>query len=138
MNELGLQFRLYHQNDYPAVKQNLIEADQFDPIWDSKDNYNGIVNQGGAIILGLIDGMLVGSVCIVSYGSEASQFFRLNVKKEWRNKGIGTKLLHQAELIAQVLHYKITSLMCTKDKVDYYKKRGYDVLEEYVFMQKKS
>lgn len=137
MNEIGLQIRLYHPNDYIHVKQNLIESGQFDPIWDSSDNLNGIMNQGGAILLGLIDGIIVGSVCIVSYGTEASQLFRLNVKKEHRNKGIGTKLIQQAEIISKVLHYKMSSLCCKKDKVEYYRKRGYEVLGDYVFMEKK-
>jgi len=130
---MNIEFKLYKPQYYDAIKANLIDSGQFDELWDSKDNINGMDH----IVMAMLDNSVIGSVCIMKYGGVTAQLFRLNVRKEFRSKGIGTRLLIQAKYMAKLLGYKEIALLCKSDSQEYYEKRGFVRFGEYTWMEKK-
>lgn len=94
--------RNYQKTDYSSVKSLLQEAKLFDEVWDSKDNLAGMVDYDPqSILVAEKEKVVVGNIFIIPYGSKIAYLFRLAVKEEFRNKGIGSKLIKNAEEIAR-------------------------------------
>lgn len=97
-----LLIRKYKEGDYKQVEENLREAGLFDETWDSEKNVNGMVAKDpGSIIVAEEAEKVVGSVFLVYQGPKLVYLFRLVVKKEYRGKGIASKLIEKAYEIAK-------------------------------------
>jgi ribosomal protein S18 acetylase RimI-like enzyme len=91
-------FRYYKTIDYSQVKTILQEAGLFDEIWDSQENLSGMIAKDPkSIIIAVDKDEVVGSVYIVPFGTKSAHIYRLAVSKNYRNKGIGTKLIDFAQ-----------------------------------------
>lgn len=97
-----LKIRNYKSTDYKELAENLKEAGLFDEIWDSEENVSGMIKSNPeSVLVAEKDGKVVGSVFLVNQGPKLLYLFRLVVKKEYRGKGIATKLIEKAEGIAK-------------------------------------
>ena len=91
-------FRSYQPSDYDQVCQLLKEADLFAPTWESKENLDGIMQSNpNGIIVGVHNEEVIANIFSIPYGNKIMFFFRLAVKKDYRNQGIATKLLDYAQ-----------------------------------------
>ncbi|OGH23452.1 MAG: hypothetical protein A2629_00195 [Candidatus Levybacteria bacterium RIFCSPHIGHO2_01_FULL_41_15] len=139
---MQFQIRPYVESDYPFIKSILQEADMFDSLWDSKENFNSIIKKNPkSILVAVVDNKVIGNIIISPHGSEVSLLFRLAVRKDHRNKGVGTKLLEYAEDSACKSKAKEIGFFVDSKKKElqkYYFKRGYQTRKKpYIFMWKK-
>jgi len=138
---MDIEIRNYKQEDYPDIKAILEDVDFFDEFWDSEQNYFSMVkNSPHAIQVVLADKKVVGSIVLNSHGDEVTFFYRFAIKKEFRNKGIGSKLLEKVEKLAKERGAKSVAFYVNDSKEDlkeYYKRRGYQTSgKKYVCMWK--
>ncbi|MBI2026073.1 MAG: GNAT family N-acetyltransferase [Candidatus Levybacteria bacterium] len=109
------------------VKQILQESDLFDEIWDSKDNLRGMINKDSeSILIAEDNAKIIATIYLISFGSKIAFIFRLAVKKEYRNKGIATKLIKFAQDILSkrgVLEIGLLADASNKKLLDFYNKR---------------
>ncbi|MBI3984390.1 MAG: GNAT family N-acetyltransferase [Candidatus Levybacteria bacterium] len=93
-----MKIRGYKNSDYSSVKLILKQSDLYDEIWDSEENLKGMIDKNPESILVTEDNTkLIAVIYLISFGSKVSFIFRLAVKKEYRNKGIATKLVEFAK-----------------------------------------
>jgi ribosomal protein S18 acetylase RimI-like enzyme len=138
---MNLQIRNYKKADYAAIKQLLENNNMFDPIWDSEINYASLIKKNPkAIQVATIDNKVTGNIIINFHGSQVAFLFRLCVKKEFRNQGIGSKLLFRAEEIARACNTKEITFSVNTQKEHlpkFYGKRGYKTSgRHYIWMWK--
>jgi len=87
--------RNYIPSDYIKVKEILVEADLYVSTWDDEERLkNRIENKADSIIVAVIDEKVVGNVYLID--DVLPFIFRLAVKKEYRNHGIGKSLISEA------------------------------------------
>lgn len=137
-----LKIRSYLENDYPSVRKILKEAKMFDKTWDSKENYSGMIkNDNNSILVATQNDHVVGNIILVSpSGSTIAFLFRLAVKKEYRKKRIGSKLIYSAEAILKKNKVKEVGFFVDGKKEElhkYYKNHGYKTSgKQFLFMWK--
>lgn len=93
MNKVTI--RNYKIEDYNTVKEILEEGQLYDATWDNeKQLEKRITNKPDSILVSIVDSNVVGCVYIVD---DVFPFiFRLVVKKQYRERGIGTMLINEA------------------------------------------
>ncbi len=137
-----IRIRPYQKPDYSTVYKILRESEMgTDKTWDSESNYSSMIEDDKKRIIVAVDGdKVIGVIIITYFGAEVSWFFRLVVKKGYREHGVGSKLLKKAEKIAkrkgakEVGFYVNTS---KKELYEYYSKRGYKTSgRKYSYMWK--
>lgn len=124
-----VKIRFYKKTDYLAVKAILQEADLFDEVWDGEENLAGMK----LILVAEENKQIVGNIFIMPYGPKVAYLFRLAVKKEYRNQGVATRLLKEAEAIGKKRGFKEIALLVDKDNSDlhdFYYKREYKTSEK--------
>lgn len=125
---MGIKIRPYTDSDYPQVKRNLAAGGLFLENWDARENLAGKIQKNpDSILVAVLEKQIIGSVYIVEDGWSA-KIARLCVGKNYRNKGIGSKLLEAAEEILKGKGRKEIALYVDEDNLDlkdFYKKRGY-------------
>jgi ribosomal protein S18 acetylase RimI-like enzyme len=100
-NEM-IRIRKYLENDYRDVSMILKEAELFDPVWDSEENIQDMIQKDPeSVIVAVANNNVVGNLFIIYYGPKLQYLFRLAVKKEYRKKGIAMELLEYARKIAE-------------------------------------
>ena len=119
----------------------LQEADMFDPVWDSKNNLNSMIKKNPrSILVATANNEVIGNIIISSHGQKVSLLFRLAIRKDHRNKGVGTKLLEYAEDSSSKSKAKEIGFFVdfkNKELQKYYFKRGYQTRKKaYIFMWK--
>jgi len=139
---MKFQVRHYVKSDYSFIKSILQESGMFDPVWDSKKNLNSMIKKNPkSILVSIIDNKVIGSIIISSHGSEVGLLFRLAIKKDHGNKGVGSKLLEYAEDSVSKSNAKEIGFFVdfkNKELQEYYFKRGYQTRKKpYLFMWKK-
>src|ERR1700733_5734230 len=93
MNNVSI--RNYAKEDYPSLKQILIEGGLFDETWDSEKGLEKrIIEKPDSIIVAVMNGQVIGCVYLVD--DFFPFIFRLAVKKRFRRQGIGKKLVAEA------------------------------------------
>ena len=126
---MQIRIRTYQTTDYPTVKAILEEADMSDPTWDSENNYASMIQKDpSSVLVALVDNNIVGIIIIDFHGNELSFLYRLAVKKEYRKRGIGTKLLEEAEKIVKERGGKEVAFFVdanNEELQEYYAKKGY-------------
>jgi ribosomal protein S18 acetylase RimI-like enzyme len=119
----------YNDSMYEQLKDNLEHADLYDPDTDTRETLQKMIERDSKSILVAVDGgSVVGSVYLFEHRWE-SFIFRLAVKPEYRNQGIGSSLMREAEKILKDRDAKYVSLFIRIDDenrlVPYYQKLGY-------------
>ena len=138
MDAMNIKFRNYTEDDYENLKYNLVASQQFDDIWDSKKQFQGMIDQDLNSIILACDNKdrIIGSICVVQYGGETAQLFRLNVIEEFRQQGIGSMLLERAEIYAKERGFSEIALLAKSDKSNFYEKRGFEIFGDFTWMSK--
>lgn len=138
----SVSIRPYQDNDYSMVKKNLEDAKMFDEVWDSRENLASMVDKDSESVLVATDAEnLIGSVVISPYGDKVAYIFRLVVQDVYRGKGIGSKLLQEAEEIVKSRGVKEVALFIDStndDLKDYYQNRGYQTSNKQLITMWKS
>lgn len=123
-----IKIRSYRDSDYPKLKKNLINGGLFLENWDTRKNLaRKIQRNPNSILVATINKQIIGNVYIVEDGWSAT-ISRLCVREEHRNKGIGSKLLAEAEKILKEKGRKEIALYVDEENTDlknFYKKREY-------------
>lgn len=131
------KIRNYKKSDYLKVKNILLDADMFDEVWDSEENFSGMIKKDPESIIVAVDGNRIqGQLLIVPYGVTIHYLFRLAVKKEYRRKGIAESLINYAINIAKkrnVIEVGLYVNARNKKLQEYYKKRGFNVSKNQYF-----
>lgn len=136
-----VHIRSYKPSDYPAVKHILQEADMFNDSWDSEVNLaEMIAADAETVLVAEMDGVIVGSVYVIRFGSNVAYIFRLAVKKEQRDKGIGSKLLEEVQKRFSAKGFREFGMFVTANETklhEFYNKRGYHTSgRQFVYMWK--
>lgn len=122
-----VKIRSYKSTDYSLIKIMLQEADLYDDVWDSEENLIGMISEDSqSVLVGEDNDKIVAIVYLISFGSKVSFIFRLAVKKEYRNKGIATKLIKFAEEILLKRGVSEIGLFAdakNKELINFYNKR---------------
>jgi predicted N-acetyltransferase YhbS len=89
--------RPYKKRDYEEIKKILKEAKMFDKTWESQKNFSKMTEKDPeSVLVAVKNEKVVGNIFIFASGWE-SMIFRLAVQKKHRRKGIGKKLLEEAQ-----------------------------------------
>ncbi len=127
-NTLPVQIRPYLPQDYAQIKSILEEAGMFDPIWDKERNLNSKIERNpNSILVASADNNVIGNVYIVEDGWEGF-IFHLAVRQQYQGKGVGSKLIAEAEQLLRKKGVEEVALFVDSNKEDlfkYYTKRGY-------------
>lgn len=127
MNKIHI--RPYTTNDYISVRRNMEEGGLYYPEIDAEQKLNEkITRNPESILVAELNGAVIGSVFIVEDGW-APFFFRLAVAKDYRGKGVGSRLLEEVEcVLAEKGHQKVYCLVNDNDTElkTYYTKRGFE------------
>ncbi len=136
---VDIKIRPYILLDYPSVKQNLIEGNLFYENMDAEERLaEKIQRSPDSILVAVLDGRVVGNVLIIEDGW-GPFLFRLAVSQSFREKGIGTKLLEEAENKLKDKGYKEVHILVGENESElqeYYAKRGYKEGNLYRWMYK--
>ena len=131
--------RNYHDSDYEDVKHNLEEAKLYIPMWDNKENLKEkIRRKPDSIIIADEKGCAIGNLFLIEDGWSAF-IFHMAVRSDYRQRGIGQKLMSYAEDNLKKQGVKAVSLFVDEnlDKIqEFYKKQGYLSLDSFVGMYK--
>jgi len=132
------QIKVYQPKDYPQMQFILKEAGLYEEVMDNRTRINQKISRNpGSIIVAKYQNKLIGSIYIIE-DSWANLLFRLAVKKEFRNMGVGSQLLQRAEKYTSRMGYPMIGLLVEENEsklVDFYKKRGY-LITRYRLMYK--
>lgn len=136
-----IKIRSYRKIDYSAVKAILQEANLFNEVWDSEANLSGMIEKDPqSIIVAVNDKSVVGNVFIIRYGSKIAWLFRLAVKKNYRNQGIGSQLIKHVQKIAKKRGANEVGFYVDANNLDlqafYQKKRFKTSRKPYIYMWK--
>ena len=108
-----------------------VEGGSKDDTWlkiQAEIKTNKIKANPESILVAVKDGVIVGNVCIINYGSKLQYLFRLAVDKDYRNQGIATQLINSAVDIARKNGVNEVGLYADADNsklLAYYSKRGF-------------
>lgn len=124
-----VQIRGYKRSDYARVCLILKEAELFDGVWEREDNLAAMVEDDEErILVAEVEGKVVGQIMLDWHGDSLVFLYRLAVRGEFRKKGVGSKLLEEAERIARKSGAEeVGFYVNVEDKrlMDYYVKRGF-------------
>lgn len=124
----GVQIRAYLPPDYPDVKRNLEEGELFDPIWDSEGHLLGKSQERSeSILVAVADGKIVGNIFVI-FDRWGPFIFHLAVRREYRGRGIGSRLLEKAENLLTTEGFEEVAIFMNAEDPElegYYNKRGY-------------
>jgi len=131
--------RNYHDSDYENVKHNLEETKLYIPIWDTKENLREkIRRKPDSIIVADEKDCAIGNLFLIEDGWSAF-IFHMAVRSDYRQKGIGQKLMSYAEDNLKKQGVKAVSLFVDENLnriQEFYKKQGYLSLDSFVGMYK--
>ena len=121
-----MEIRSYVPSDYDQLKQLLITCNLFDNSYDTRDKLRNKTPEG-SIIVAEDNGKIVGCIFFTWDGWDSS-LYRLAVHPEYRKKGLGTKLLEEAENRLEKSGADAASLRVhvdNKEALKFFRKRGY-------------
>lgn len=140
-NEIDKLEDMLYEAVYQADENNLIPRDvikipqvyaYIDDFGKSKDDYCFVADLNGRIIGAVWVRIIAGK--IKGYGNvdDKTPEFAIPLFKEYRNKGIGTKMMGGMINYLQKSGYEQTSLSVKKENyaVELYKKFGFEIIEE--------
>jgi len=121
-----MRIRNYRSRDYATVKKLLKLCGLFDKSYDKPEKFANKTPKG-SIIVAEDKNMIVGFVLFTWDGWDSS-LYRLAVHPDYRKKGLGTKLLEEAERRLKSLGADVASLrihVSNKEAIEFFRKRGY-------------
>jgi ribosomal protein S18 acetylase RimI-like enzyme len=134
-----LIIRNYTPSDYSSLKSVLEDAGLFYADTDGKDRYDEKIRRNPtSVLLGLLNNEIIGVITLMEDGW-GPFFFRLAVKKDYRNKGIATKLLSVAEKEMKKRTFKQVYILVedtNEELKTFYRKRGFNDGSSFLFMWK--
>ena len=134
-----VRVRTYEPEDYAQVKELLIMCGLFDGNFDTEEKFN-IKKPKGSIIVAEDNSRIVGFILFTFDGWDSS-IFRLSVHADYRKKGLGVRLLEEAEKRLKKFGANITQLGTKSDESklrEFYKKNGYGRHSgPFIWMEKK-
>ncbi len=134
-----VKIRTYEPEDYAQVKELLIMCGLFDENFDTEGKFN-IKKPKGSIIVAEDNSKIVGFILFTFDGWDSS-IFRLSVHTNYRKKGLGVRLLEEAEKRLKKFGANIIQLGTKSDESklrEFYKKNGYGGnLGPFIWMEKK-
>ena len=112
-----------------TVQAKLYDAYDIPPMIETAEQLD--LNSTGLIVLvAVIDGEIAGSIRVV-VGSNDAEIKRLSVAEKFQKKGIGTKLLKEAEMYCENLtRIWLFTGGQSKNNIDLYKKLGFIPFKE--------
>ena len=109
--------RVYQLKDYDQVKQNLMEVEMYDEdIYSEKRIKEKIEKDNKSIFIAEVDGKVIGNIFINL--DWAVIIFGLCVKKDFRNQGIGKKLVDAAVAEVKNKGYKSINLLVRENRTE--------------------
>lgn len=124
-----ITFRNYQTRDYPFVKSLLQDANMFADTWESEENLEGMIKYDPESIIVATDGdKIIGNIFIIPYGSKIAHLYRLVIEKDYRNKGIATKLLEYVEKIVKkkgIIELSLYADFNDSELSSFYEKKGF-------------
>lgn len=131
--------RDYQDADFDRLITLLKEAGTFYEPADRRDTFRKKIGMHpGSIIIAEEDGSIVGTVFII-YDPFQSFVYHLSVHPEYQRKGIGSKLMDEAERRLRYKGVERPTLFVEEDNsgvVSFYKKKGWFVLYKVYCMEK--
>lgn len=105
---------------------------------DQRKIFNNIVNSENKVFVAKLNDEIVGLVNMqivnnIRHGWKRAHLEEVIVKKEYRRKGIGSKMLSKIINYCKINNIKTIKLMCgkqLKDSLKFYKKNGFKFLDE--------
>ena len=112
-----------------TVQAKLYDAYDIPPMIETAEEIN-LSSTDLIVLVALIDGEIAGSIRVVFKGNDA-EIKRLSVAEKFQKKGIGTKLLKEAEMYCENLRriWLFTGGQ-SKSNIDLYKKLGFVPFKE--------
>ncbi len=135
-----MKLKNYQDSDFAQLEELLKTSGLFQPNLDTQNIYSAkIKSDDESIILAVQDNRIVGCVFFV-YDPWISTIFHLGVHPEYRNNGIATQLLSDAEKIIQDRGVNSVGIY-VEDKnekiLEFYRKRGYNEFDSYLCLEKR-
>ena len=136
-NSVGV--RAYEPADYARVREILDQGNLFYEPFDASERLNEkILRDPKSIFVAVRSSEIIGTVSIMEDG-RMPFIFRLAVKQEFRNAGIGIMLMDSAEKELFSRGYKEVHILVeteTEQLQGYYAKQGYEKGNSYRWMTK--
>lgn len=135
----ALKIRNYQDNDFNKLEQLLKDTGLYYESVDKKEIFKKkIEHDSESIIIAEDDDKIIGTVFII-YDPWNPCIYHLGVHPDYRNKGIGNKLMDEAEgrLIAR--GSEITTLFVDEENqkaIEFYKNRRWKVCNKNLAMEK--
>lgn len=131
---------IFQRNSYNLVSRTIIQKPE---VYCYIDRFG--TKADDKALVAVVDGVIVGAVwvrCIDGYGhiQKGVPEFAISLYPEYRNKGIGTKLMKEMLKVLKSLGYRKTSLAVQKENYAYkmYLKVGFRTIsetnEEYIMV----
>ena len=123
-----MNIRPYNDTDYEEVKNILKSGGHFDDVWDSRDHWKAKIEKEPASILVAEEEQNVIGCILIIRDHWTCFLFRLAVKDDYQNKGVGSFLIATAE--KQLKNEGVDEVTIFVDESNlnlqkYYEKRGY-------------
>lgn len=135
-----MQITNFTIDKYEEVIAILKSGGHFDDVWDSQEHWSEkIQKEQNSILLAKEGEEIIGCILIIR-DPWTSFLFRLAVKSEYRNKGVGSKLIEAAENQLRKEGVDEVTIFVETDNDElqtYYQKRGYVKGGTYKCMYKK-
>ena len=134
-----ITIRPYNLQDYRGMVEILKEAGLYEETMDTERVYrNKITANPQSILVAIKNGEVIG--CVVALTEWGPLVFRLAVKKESQDKGLGSTLLTEAEeYLRKQYHSEVHVLVNEQDRdlKKWYEKHGYRAGNLYRWYYKK-
>ncbi|MBU4242510.1 MAG: GNAT family N-acetyltransferase [Nanoarchaeota archaeon] len=135
-----MEIRSYQDKDFLDLERILKKTDLYEEEFDQRENYKHQIEYDSKSILVATEGDKVLGGVISLYNPFASFIFHLCVNPEYQNKGIGTKLMDEAEknLLERGVAIPVIYVDKENEKVtNFYKKRHWELCPDAIPMVKK-
>lgn len=138
-NPLQVTIQNYNPlTDFQAVRNNLLADEMFDDNWDAEEKLQKLVaEKPNAILVAQVGNEIVGSV--FQTDRLYPYFWRLVVRKDYRERGIGDQLLDAVEQQLRAEGHNQVGIFVTEEHEEvkqWYIKRGYQQTGLYRAMWK--
>ncbi len=137
---MDITIRPYKNEDYQDIQKLLIDTGLYFEAIDTKEHFaKKLQNDPESILVAIEQNKIIGTVFLLQDNGWVAFVFHLAVNKNYQGKGVGRKLMEEAEKIIRRRNgYQIHALVDTKnDKViGFYNNLGFYPDGEYLWMLK--
>lgn len=136
---MTLKIRNYQDNDSPKLEQLLKDTGLYYKSLDKKNIFKKkIEHDPDSIIIAEYNKKIVGTVFVI-YDPWNSCIYHLGVHPDYRNKGIGNKLMDEAEKRLKAKGIEKITLFVDEENhkaIEFYKKRSWKICNKNFAMEK--